>query len=131
MDEGTREGRPQLAEPTVNEESKAPDPEELRRDIAETREELGNTVEALAQKTDVKGQAKAKVEERKEKLHEKQETVKAKVGEVRENVTSATPDQARETVTHLTERAKARPAPIAAMAALVLGIAIGWLVARR
>jgi ElaB/YqjD/DUF883 family membrane-anchored ribosome-binding protein len=131
MDEGTRESSPQLAEPAVNDQSKPPETEELRRDIAETREELGDTVEALAQKADVKSQAKAKVAERKEKLREKQEGVKAKVGEVREKVGSATPEQARDAATQLTARAKERPAPTAAVGVLLVGIAIGWLVARR
>jgi ElaB/YqjD/DUF883 family membrane-anchored ribosome-binding protein len=109
MDEGTRETTPeggaQLGEVTVDGESKTPEIEKIRRDIAETREELGDTVAALAQKADVKSQAKAKVAERKEKLHEKQEEVKAKV--------------------------KERPWPTAAAGALVVGLAIGWVFARR
>jgi ElaB/YqjD/DUF883 family membrane-anchored ribosome-binding protein len=131
MDEATRQGSSQLVEPSVNEESKSPETEELQRDIAQTREELGQTVEALAQKADVKGQAKAKVAERKEKLHEKQEEVKAKVGEVGEKVGLRSPEQARETATHLTEKAKERPVPTAAAGALIVGIAIGWILARR
>jgi ElaB/YqjD/DUF883 family membrane-anchored ribosome-binding protein len=131
MGQGTRESSAQLAEPEMNEPTKTPEAEELRHDIAETREELGETVEALAQKADIKGKAKAKVAERKEKLHEKQEEVKAKVGEVREKVTSAAPDQAREAAGQLSQRAKERPAPTAAVGALFVGIAIGWILARR
>ena len=131
MDERTREGSAQRAEDALNEAGNTPQTEELRRDIAETREELGDTVEALAKKTDVKAQAKAKVAERKEKLHEKQEEVKVKLSEVREKVGSATPEQARETATHLSERARERPLPVAMVGALALGVAIGWVLGRR
>jgi ElaB/YqjD/DUF883 family membrane-anchored ribosome-binding protein len=113
MDEGTREGSPQLREPETNDETKTPEAQELRRDIAETREELGETVEALAHKTDVKGQAKAKVDE------------------VRGKVAGATPEQARGAAAQVTERVKKRPAPSAAVGALLFGIVIGWMLARR
>jgi MYXO-CTERM domain-containing protein len=72
------------------------DPDELRQEIEETREDLGETVEALADKADVKAQAQ-------EKVKETQEQAKAKVSEV-------------------TEQAKERPTPIAAGAAVALGL---------
>jgi Protein of unknown function (DUF3618) len=54
VDEGTRQGSPQLAD-----EQKTPD--EIRRDIEQTRVELGDTVEAIARKTDVKSRAQERV----------------------------------------------------------------------
>jgi uncharacterized coiled-coil DUF342 family protein len=105
MDEGTREGSAQLGEVTVDARSKTPEIEEIRRDIAETREELGETVAALAHKADVKAQAKAKVAERKEQLHEKQEEVKANV--------------------------KEHPMLSVAAGTLVVGVVIGWILAKR
>jgi uncharacterized coiled-coil DUF342 family protein len=105
MDEATREGSTQLAEMTVEGQSKTPEIEQIRRDIAQTREQLGDTVAALAHKADVKSQAKAKVAERKEQLHEKQEDVKANV--------------------------KDHPLLSAVAGALVIGLAIGWILARR
>ena len=95
--------------------------DELREQIAETRAELGETVEALAAKADVKAQVKEKVAEGKEQLKEKQELVTAKVAEVRESVTAATPDQAREVATTLQARVKAQPAPVIAACGLLLG----------
>jgi transposase-like protein len=108
----------------LSEETRTTDTEELRREIAEAREELGDTVEALARKADVKAQTKAKVAA-------KQDEIKAKVGAVREKVGGATPEQARDTATHLTERARERPVPVTAVGALLAGVAIGWLIARR
>jgi ElaB/YqjD/DUF883 family membrane-anchored ribosome-binding protein len=130
MDERTREGSPELAQPQTGEQ-KTPEPEEIRREIAETREELGDTVEALTKKADVKSQAKAKVAERKEALVEKQEQAKAKVAEVRDKVSGATPEQAKQTAAQVAGRARRRPVPVTAVAALVAGVLIGWLLARR
>ena len=96
MDEATRPSGPELD----------PEQEEIRREIAETRQELGETVEALAGKADVKGQAKAKV------------------GEVRDKVTSASPEQVR-------QAAREYPIPLALFGALGAGVLIGVLIGRR
>ena len=96
--------------------------DDLREQIAETRAELGETVEALAAKADVKAQVKEKVAEGKEQLKEKQELVMAKVAEVRESVSAATPDQAREVATTLQASVKARPAPVMVAGGLLLGL---------
>jgi ElaB/YqjD/DUF883 family membrane-anchored ribosome-binding protein len=126
MDKATREGSAQLTG-----QQSSPEPEEIRQEIADTREELGETVEALAQKTDVKGHAKAKVAERKEALAQKQDEAKAKVSDVRDKVTAVTPEQAKQSAAHVAERARERPVPTAAAGALVLGIAIGFVLGRR
>jgi hypothetical protein len=115
----------------MSDEIKTPETEELRRDIAETREELGETVAALTAKANVKSHAKVKVAERREKLHIKQQQVKAKVGGVGQKVGLGSPGQAREPATHLTKRAKERPVPTAAAGSLLVGFAIGWVLARR
>jgi ElaB/YqjD/DUF883 family membrane-anchored ribosome-binding protein len=103
---------------------KSPELEQIQREIVEKREELGDTVEALAQKADVKGRTKRKVAET-------QETVKAKVGEVHEKVSDATPDQARQTAVQAAKSVRERPLPAIAIAAFVGGLMVGWLLARR
>jgi transposase-like protein len=112
MDKGTGEGSPELAQTETGAQD-VPETEEIRREIAQTREELGDTVEALAKKTDVKSHAKAKV------------------AEVREKVSGATPDQATHAAVQVAERARERPVPVTAAAALIAGVAIGWALARR
>jgi ElaB/YqjD/DUF883 family membrane-anchored ribosome-binding protein len=103
---------------------KTPEPEEIQWEIDQTREELGDTVEALARKADVKGRAK-------KKAAATQETLKAKVGEVQERVSEATPEQARQTALQTAESVRERPVPAIAVAALVGGLLVGWVLARR
>ncbi len=74
------------------------------------------------QKTDVKARAK-------KKASETQETVKARVAQVQEKVSEATPEQAREPFAQAAERVRERPA--VAAAALAGGLVLLWLVARR
>ena len=74
MDEGTRQGSPQLAGPPG--EPKTPEgepksPEQIRHDIEQTRVELGDTVEAIARKTDVKSRAQEAVADVKQTAQER------------------------------------------------------------
>jgi ElaB/YqjD/DUF883 family membrane-anchored ribosome-binding protein len=103
---------------TNSETGEAPstDPDEIRREIEETRAELGETVEALAAKADVKTRVK-----------EKQHELAEKIGEVRENFTSATPEKGRETFRSAAEGVRNRPLPVVFLAGLVLG----WVLGRR
>ena len=105
-------------------ENAEPDsPEALRAEIDETREQLGDTVEALAAKTDVKARAEDRVEGIKQ-------DARAKADQVKEKVTSVTPESARQSGGELVAKAKANPLPIAGAAALVLAFAIGRRSAR-
>ena len=88
-------------------------PDEIRSDIEQTREELADTAAALAHKADVKGRAKDRVEELKERAAQK------------------TPDSAGGAAQAVTSTAKQNPVPTAAIAAAVLGFAIGYMLARR
>ena len=108
----------------MNSGEKTPEPEEIQREIVEAREDLGDTVEALAQKADVKGRAKANVAKT-------QETLKAKVEEVQERVSNATPEAARQTAVQAAQSVRERPVPAIAVAALVGGLLAGWVLARR
>ena len=84
-------------------ENTEPDsPEALRAEIDETREQLGDTVEALAAKTDVKARAEDRVEGIKQ-------DARAKADEVKEKVTSVTPESARQGGGQLVAKAKANP----------------------
>jgi hypothetical protein len=98
-------------------------PEALRAEIDETREQLGDTVEALAAKTDVKARAEDRVEGIKQ-------DARAKADQVKEKVTSVTPESARQGGGELVAKAKANPLPIAGAAALLLAFAIGRRSAR-
>ena len=98
-------------------------PEALRAEIDETREQLGDTVEALAAKTDVKARAEDRVEGIKQ-------DARAKADQVKEKVTSVTPESARQSGGELVAKAKANPLPIAGAAALLLAFAIGRRSAR-
>jgi ElaB/YqjD/DUF883 family membrane-anchored ribosome-binding protein len=79
--------------------------DELRTEIEQTRAELGETAAALGAKTDVKGRAK-------ERVHE-----------IKENVAAKTPPSA--------ETVKENPVPAAAVGALLVGFALGWIMASR
>jgi ElaB/YqjD/DUF883 family membrane-anchored ribosome-binding protein len=81
--------------------------EELRHDIERTRAGLGETAAALGAKADVRGRAK-------ERVHE-----------IRENVAAKTPSSAGQATT----AARQNPVPAAAIAALVVGFALGWVIA--
>ena len=96
------------------------DPEEIRAEIEETREELADTAAALAYKTDVKARTKDRVEEVKSDLKDKASGLKDK-----------TPDSAGGAASSVTSTAKANPIQTAAVAAAVLGFALGYLIARR
>lgn len=109
------------------EESTPSDPEEIREQIEVTRAELGETVEALAAKADVKAQVKDKVEGYKGELKQQQEQLTAKVAEVREKVSEATPEQARDVAASLQQRIKEQPMP----AVFLAGLLVGWLIGKR
>ena len=79
--------------------------DDLRNDIEQTREELGDTAAALGAKADVKGRAK-------ERVHD-----------IKENVAAKTPPSP--------ETVKEHPVPAAAIGALLVGFALGWIVASR
>jgi ElaB/YqjD/DUF883 family membrane-anchored ribosome-binding protein len=97
------------------------DPEQLRDEIEQTREDLGSTVEALAAKADVKAQAKQRAEEGKQRAQQK-------FTEVRERVSNASADDAKEFAGQATAAAKQRPVPVAAV---VLGIAVLLIFLKR
>jgi hypothetical protein len=79
--------------------------DELRSEIAQTREELGETAAALGAKTDVKGRAKERAQE------------------IKESVAAKSPPTA--------EAVKENPVPATAIGALLIGFALGWMVAGR
>lgn len=85
------------------------DPEEIRTEIEETREELADTAAALAYKTDVKARAKERVDE------------------IKTNIADKTPSSAQQATTTV----KRNPVPSAAVAAIALGFALGYLIASR
>jgi ElaB/YqjD/DUF883 family membrane-anchored ribosome-binding protein len=100
------------------------DPEEIRSEIEETREELADTAAALAYKTDVKARAKDRVEEVKSDVREK-------VGGVKSTVADKTPESAGGAAASVSSTVKSNPIPTAAIAAAVLGFALGYLISRR
>ena len=98
-------------------------PEALRAERDATREQMGDTVEALAAKTDVKARAEDRVGGIKQ-------DARAKADQIKEKVTSVTPESARQSGGELVAKAKANPLPIAGAAALLLAFAIGRRSAR-
>ena len=139
MDQDTREGSPELSE--SQQEGGTREPEEIRRDIEETREELGETVEALAAKTDIKAQAKRRADERKqalrnqqqraqEALRKQQQRAQEKASAVRERMSNATPEDAKEIAGQAAAAAERRPLP-AIGGALIVGVFLGWALRRR
>ena len=99
-------------------------PDEIRSDIAQTREELADTAAALAYKADVKARAKDRVEEIKgnvtDRAHELKDTAARKA-----------PDSAGGAAESVTATVKQNPLPTAAIAAAVLGFALGYVLAKR
>jgi ElaB/YqjD/DUF883 family membrane-anchored ribosome-binding protein len=102
----------------------AKSPEQIRVEIERTREELGDTVEALAEKTDVKAQAKNRIAAIKDTAQTKRDEYAAKAKQATPETASAGADQLASTV-------QAKPLPFAVGAAFAIGLAIGWLLARR
>ncbi len=100
------------------------DPEEIRAEIEETREELADTAAALAYKTDVKARAKDRVDEVKSDAKERVQGIKS-------TVQDKTPESAGGAASSVTTKAKENPIPAAAVAAAVLGFALGYLIATR
>jgi hypothetical protein len=92
------------AEAPTETEIAADDPDVVRAQIAETRQALGDTVDALVAKADVKARVSAKVDERKAQLHDQSERVVAQVRD--------------------------KPAPVAAIAALIAVVAALLLMRR-
>jgi ElaB/YqjD/DUF883 family membrane-anchored ribosome-binding protein len=85
------------------------DPEEIRSEIDETREELADTAAALAYKTDVKARAKERVQD------------------IKTNIADKTPSSAQDAGGAV----KRNPVPTAAIAAAVIGFALGYVIATR
>jgi ElaB/YqjD/DUF883 family membrane-anchored ribosome-binding protein len=104
--------------------------EQLVHEIEETRAELGDTVDALAQKADVKARVSEKLEQRKAAWRDRQEEVKAKVNGAREQVSGATPDEAKRAASQVARAAERRPWPAIAIA-IVVGLLIGRMLGRR
>jgi ElaB/YqjD/DUF883 family membrane-anchored ribosome-binding protein len=95
-------------------------PEEIRTEIEQTREELADTAAALAYKTDVKARAKERVDE-----------IKGNVTSRASHLKDKTPDAAGSAASAVTTGVKQHPLPTAAIAAAVLGFAMGYLIATR
>lgn len=99
-----------------------PEPAEIKRDIERTRAQLADTVDALATKVNVPARVK-------EKAHDTAETVQAKTEQVADQALAKLPPPAREKVEQAAARARQKPVPIAAGAALLLLLV--WRLARR
>lgn len=99
-------------------------PEQIRSDIEHTREELADTAAALAHKADVKARAKDRVDEIKT-------NVTGRAHELKDTAAQKAPDSAGGAAQAVTTTAKQNPIPTAAVAAAVLGFAIGYLIAKR
>jgi len=124
-------------------------PEEIRAETEQPREELADTAAALAYKADVKARAHDRVEEVKADVRGKVDGVKSsvtgKVDDVKhgvhdrvDSVKEATPDSAGSAATSAKNAAgsagatvKRNPVPTAAVAAVLIGFAIGYLVGQR
>jgi ElaB/YqjD/DUF883 family membrane-anchored ribosome-binding protein len=99
-------------------------PEEIRADIEETRDELADTVAALAYKADVKARAADRVQEVKADVRER-------VDELKSTVAEKAPESAGDAISAAGSTARSNPVPSAAVAAALIGFAIGYLIARR
>jgi len=114
-------------------------PDEIRRDIERTREELGQTAAALATKADVKARAHDKLDETRARFSRQVQDTRAKVsvtaGSAREKAAGATPETvqggARQAVARARTTVQARPIPSAAVAGVVGGLLLGWMLGRR
>jgi ElaB/YqjD/DUF883 family membrane-anchored ribosome-binding protein len=140
-DEGLTEAAPSRSAPSAPDPSQEKDPDRIREGIEQTREELGETVEALAAKTDIKAQAKRRADERKqalrnqqqraqEALRQQQQRAQEKASAVRERVSNATPEDAKEIAGQAAAAAERRPLP-AIGGALIVGVFLGWALKRR
>jgi ElaB/YqjD/DUF883 family membrane-anchored ribosome-binding protein len=85
--------------------------EDLRHDIDRTRANLGETAAALGAKADVKSRAKERVQE------------------IKSNVSAKAPSSAGGAASQASATVKQNPVPTAAIAALVVGFALGWMIA--
>jgi ElaB/YqjD/DUF883 family membrane-anchored ribosome-binding protein len=124
----TREGDELQSEPAL--EDTTADPDRIREDVEKTREDLGETVDALAAKTDVKAQLKGRALERRQALRDRQRRAQEKVSEVRQRVSNATPEDAKDVAGQATAAAKQRPLP-AIGGALLVGMLLGWALRKR
>ena len=95
-------------------------PQQIQQEIEITRAELGETVAALAEKADVKAQAR-------NKLQLTRATVSARTDLVLARAREASPDSAGSAATRLSQRVRANPLPVAALAAFAVGFLAGRL----
>jgi ElaB/YqjD/DUF883 family membrane-anchored ribosome-binding protein len=129
-DERLTEAAPSKSAPSAPDPSREKDPERIREGIEQTREELGETVEALAAKTDIKAQAKRRADESKQALRKHQQHAQEKASAVRERMSNATPEDAKEIAGQAAAAAERRPLP-AIGGALIVGVFLGWALRRR
>lgn len=129
-DEGLTEAAPSQSAPSAPDPSREKDPERIREGIEQTREELGETVDALAAKTDIKAQAKRRADESKQALRKQQQRAQEKASAVRERMSNATPEDAKEIAGQAAAAAERRPLP-AIGGALIVGVFLGWALRRR
>ena len=112
----------------MSEQTDTRTPEQIRQDIEQTREELADTAAALAHKADVKARAQEHVDELKSNVSERVQDVKSKVtGATPASVSSGAQSAAGSTK----DVVRAKPLPAAAVAAALLGFALGYHMARR
>jgi ElaB/YqjD/DUF883 family membrane-anchored ribosome-binding protein len=129
-DERLTEAAPSKSAPGAPDPSREKDPERIREGIEQTREELGETVDALAAKTDIKAQAKRRADESKQALRKQQQRAQEKASAVRERMSNATPEDAKEIAGQAAAAAERRPLP-AIGGALIVGVFLGWALRRR
>ena len=129
-DEGLTEAAPSQSAGGAPDPSREKDPERIREGIEQTREELGETVDALAAKTDIKAQAKRRADESKQALRKQQQRAQEKASAVRERMSNATPEDAKEIAGQAAAAAERRPLP-AIGGALIVGVFLGWALRRR
>lgn len=129
-DERLTEAAPSKSAPGAPDPSREKDPERIREGIEQTREELGETVDALAAKTDIKAQAKQRADESKQALRKQQQRAQEKASAVRERMSNATPEDAKEIAGQAAAAAERRPLP-AIGGALIVGVFLGWALRRR
>jgi ElaB/YqjD/DUF883 family membrane-anchored ribosome-binding protein len=129
-DERLTEAAPSKSAPGAPDPSREKDPERIRAGIEQTREELGETVDALAAKTDIKAQAKRRADESKQALRKQQQRAQEKASAVRERMSNATPEDAKEIAGQAAAAAERRPLP-AIGGALIVGVFLGWALRRR
>ena len=96
----------------------AQDPSEIRDEIAQTRAELAATVQALGEKADVKGRIKSSAAETIDRVQDK-------TRDLREHLTEAAPDGAKQSLATVIQKAAERPAPLWVGVGFVTGLLIG------